>query len=264
MSLLPRLCATCGTQYPLDFDLDLCKICAEERQYIPEEGQIWTTHQSLQKTHTTSIRQIRENLYSIHIHPKFAIGQRAFLVISKEGNFLWDCIPLLDQHIIDFITSKGGLKAIGISHPHYYSNMKDWSRIFDCPVYIHEKDKEFIVDQFPEINLWKSRELHLWEDLTMINLGGHFDGGSVLMIQKMTERGVMLCSDILQISLSKKFIAMMYSYPNNIPLPLNEIKRIQLRLEELNFDSLYGAFSHQNLTENVREILNRSLERYFL
>lgn len=58
MSLLPRLCATCGTQYPLDFDLDLCKICAEERQYIPEEGQIWTTHQSLQKTHTTSIRQI--------------------------------------------------------------------------------------------------------------------------------------------------------------------------------------------------------------
>lgn len=258
-----NICVACGTQFPEGEKPKICPICAEERQYIPLTGQKWTTHPELSARHKTKIEQVRDNLYQFYIDPQFGIGQRAFLVISEHGNVLWDCIPLLDNEIINFIKSKGGLKAIAISHPHYYSNMNEWAVEFNCPIYIHQNDEEYIVDKGSPLKLWTDDALNLWDNLTIVNLGGHFEGGCVLLIQQMTEKGVMLCSDILQISLSREFIAMMYSYPNNIPLPLSEIERMRNRLKELDFDTLYGSFYHQDLTENVRTILDDSIARYF-
>ena len=72
-----------------------------------------------------------EHLYELKMLPDFAIGQRCFLVMSPAGNILWDCIPLLNEAVITFIRSKGGLKAIAFSHPHYYSTMIDWAAAFN-------------------------------------------------------------------------------------------------------------------------------------
>ena len=66
----------------------------------------------------------------------------------------------------------------------------------------------------------------------------------------------------MYLSLSKRHFAVMYSYPNQIPLPLHEVARIRKRLEAIPFDAVYGFFSYQNLTQNVRDILNESLKRY--
>lgn len=91
-----KLCSTCGTQYPENFNDELCPICNEERQYIPLTGQAWTTHEELLTTHKTKVVKIRENLFEILITPRFAIGQRALFVVSEQGNILWDCVSLLD------------------------------------------------------------------------------------------------------------------------------------------------------------------------
>ena len=40
---------------------------------------------------------------------------------------LWDCITLLDDATVSEIGERGGLTAIAISHPHYYSAMVDWA-----------------------------------------------------------------------------------------------------------------------------------------
>lgn len=72
----------------------------------------------------------------------------------------------------------------------------------------------------------------------------------------------MLCGDTLYLSPSMKHFAIMHSYPNRIPLPTSEISRIKKRLGELEFDAMYGFYSYQNLTENVRQIVNDSLEKY--
>lgn len=55
------------------------------------------------------------------------------LIQTSAGNILWDLIPLLDRDTVDKINSLGGLQAIVISHPHYYSTYVDWSRTFCCP-----------------------------------------------------------------------------------------------------------------------------------
>jgi hypothetical protein len=59
---------------------------------------------------------------------------------TPDGNILWDCISLLDEATVDIINALGGLKAIAISHPHYYATNAVWSATFgNVPVYIHER-----------------------------------------------------------------------------------------------------------------------------
>ena len=55
--------------------------------------------------------------------PAFGIGQRALLVRTREGNILWDCVSLIDSDTVALIKALGGIYAIAISHPHYYTSM---------------------------------------------------------------------------------------------------------------------------------------------
>ena len=77
----------------------------------------------------------REYEAGVHRHrhqPAFAIGQRALLLRTAGGNVLWDCIAL-DAATVTLIKGLGGIKAIAISHPHFYTTMVEWARAFDCP-----------------------------------------------------------------------------------------------------------------------------------
>ena len=43
-----RLCATCAVEQPSEGPLPaVCPICADERQYVPSDGQRWTTLDAL-------------------------------------------------------------------------------------------------------------------------------------------------------------------------------------------------------------------------
>jgi len=257
-----RVCATCGTQFPKKDKDEICKICSEERQYIPLDGQKWTTHSQVASAHKNKIIKIKENLYEIVISPKFSIGQRAFLVVSEGGNILWDCISLLDGETIKFINERGGLKAIAISHPHYYSNMNTWAETFDCPIYIHKNDEPHIHFKTDRVHLWDGDDKKLWDSLKLVNIGGHFDGSTVMLIPNFSRMGIMLTGDTVYLSLSKKHYSVMYSYPNNIPLPIKEIVRIKNRFTNLEFDEIYGFYSYQNIDKNARKLLFESLNRY--
>ncbi len=91
-----NMCKTCGTEF-LDKNPPLCPICNDDRQYIPQNGQQWTTYECLAATHQIAISAIEPNLYALQVSPAFAIDQRALLVLSPKGNILWDCIPLITE-----------------------------------------------------------------------------------------------------------------------------------------------------------------------
>lgn len=258
-----KVCTTCGTQYPAGNAPEQCTICLDDRQYIPEGGQSWTTPGDLTRKSSIRTLQLQDHVYEFTIVPTFAIGQRAFLIRSPNGNVLWDCIPLLNETTAAFIESKGGLKAIAFSHPHYYSNMNDWAERFDCPVYIHRHDEQWIADKGRHITLWNGNEQPLWDGMRLINIGGHFPGSSILHAPSLSPGGTVFCGDTLYLSPSMKHFAVMYSYPNRIPLPLREVERVKQQFDAVPFDTLYGFYSYQNLTENVKEVLNDSFKRYF-
>ena len=112
------------------------------------------------------------------------------------------------------------------------------------------------------LSLWKGLEKSLWDGIRIINIGGHFPGSSILHVPSLSKEGTVFCGDTLYISPSKKHMAVMYSYPNRIPLPVQEVKRIQKRFEEIPFDTLYGFYSYQNVSRNVKAIFRASMERY--
>ncbi|CAF1106992.1 unnamed protein product [Rotaria sordida] len=109
-------------------------VCEDERQFVGFNGQEWTTREEMLTKYKNIIKCEEPGLYSITTEPRFGIGQRAFLIQTSHGNILWDCIALLDQTTIDFINNNGGLTAIAISHPHFFTTMVDWSHTFDHPL----------------------------------------------------------------------------------------------------------------------------------
>lgn len=257
------ICTTCGTWMKEGFDSSQnCPTCSEERQYIPLSGQSWTPEEKLYGNHQVKIIELNPRVFELVIEPTFAIGQRAFLIKSPGGNILWDCIPMLPQATIDFILAEGGLQGIAFSHPHYYSNMHQWAREFDCPIYIHEKDAPYIHDFGTRIQLWRGEKMNLWDDLLLYNIGGHFEGSTILLVPSIGTKGSLFIGDALYLSPSLQHFAILYSYPNRIPLPIAKVQEIKERFNQLDFDAIYGFYSYQNVLDGAHALVQRSLGRY--
>ncbi|WP_218824236.1 MBL fold metallo-hydrolase [Pontibacter ummariensis] len=226
-------------------------------------GQSWTTLKKLQITHANQFKKAELGLYEIWTAPDFGIGQRALLLQTPEGNILWDCISLLDEATVEIVEKLGGIKAIAISHPHYYSSMVEWAQAFDAPVYIHEKDREWIMRPDEHIQFWSGSTLALLGGTRLIHVGGHFPGSFVLHWPKGANgRGALLTGDILNVEMNRSQLSFMYSYPNHFPLPEKAILYIKDAMEGLAFDRIYSAWNRKVAYENGRQIFDTSVERY--
>ena len=207
-------------------------------------------------------KALRNNIYELFVEPNFALGQKAHLITSEEGNVLWDCLPLLEATSASILKKLGGLEAIAISHPHYYGIMSEWASFFNCPVYIHSNDKEWVLDSSDNITFWEGDRLRLSSHLTLIKTGGHFPGSTILHYESDNDLGALFCGDTLYLSRDRKHISAMYSYPNVIPLAPEKLLTILETVSALNFDSLYGAFEWQNLHIGAKLVISHSLARY--
>jgi glyoxylase-like metal-dependent hydrolase (beta-lactamase superfamily II) len=255
------LCAACGVQYPQSIEPpSRCVICEDPRQFVPRSGQGWTTQEKLAVDHFNAFRKIASELFGLWTVPRFAIGQRAFLAITPSGNVLWDCISFLDSATIEIIRSLGGLKAIAISHPHFYSAFTTWGRTFDCPVLLHAADQQWVVDPDPCLDLWSGDTRDVLPGITLHRLGGHFPGSTVL---HWADRRILLSGDTLLVTPDLKHVSFMWSYPNDVPLPAAEVERIGRRLQTLDFDTIYSAFWERgDIDRDAREAVQRSIVRH--
>src|ERR1700691_4016559 len=258
------ICNTCGTQFTLsETEPARCPICDEERQFVPPSGQSWTTHAALARRHTNTFRQEEPGLIGIGMVPAFAIGQRALLLKTDNGNVLWDCISLIDDATIAIVKGLGGLSGIAISHPHYYASMVDWAHAFDAPIYLHAGDREWVMRPDPAIKFWNSDTLSLARGVTLIRCGGHFAGGTVLhWAQGAGGRGALLSGDIVQVIPDRQFVTFMRSYPNMSPLSAPAVERIGALFAPYPFDVIHGAWFDRTISRGGKDIVQRSIARY--
>lgn len=254
------ICSTCGTQFaPSDGPPADCPICLDERQYVGHGGQHWMTMAELAADHANRIEEQEPGLLGIGTEPSFAIGQRALLV----DGLLWDCVTLLDHQTVDAVERAGGIHTIAISHPHYYSAMVEWAERFDARVLLHEADREWIVRPSARIELWSGEQQHVTDELELVRLGGHFDGGTACVWSAGADgRGALLSGDIVQVVADRDWVSFMWSYPNLIPLPAREIERISGVVETLEFDRVYGAWWPTIIAGNAKPKVLRSADRY--
>ncbi|MBI3435226.1 MAG: MBL fold metallo-hydrolase [Proteobacteria bacterium] len=260
-----HICTACGAQYaPAEAPPPACMICTEERQYVPPTGQGWTTLDKLAITHLNAYREYEPGIIGIGTQPAFAIGQRALLVRAGGGNVLWDCIAYLDNASVTLIKALGGITAIAISHPHFYTSMVEWSRAFGgVPIHLHAADRRWVSRQDAALRYWDGETLQLAPDVTLVRCGGHFPGGSVLHWAGGAEgRGVVCAGDILTITTDRKFFSFMRSYPNFIPLGAQEVRRIGKALDPFAFERVYGHYFDRVIATDAKRILATSIERY--
>jgi len=258
------ICTACGMQYAeSEKPPAQCVVCEEERQYVPPRGQTWTTLEALKLSHMNAWREYEPGIIGIGSQPSFAIGQRALLLRTEKGNVLWDCIATLDVATVTAIKGLGGLHAIAISHPHFYTTMVEWAHAFDCPIHLHAADKAWIMRPDAAIKLWDGETLKLWDGVTLIRCGGHFEGGTVLhWAQGAGGRGVVCAGDILTVTTDRKWLSFMRSYPNFIPLSACEVERIGAAMAPFSFDVLYGHYFDRVIVRDAKKVLEKSVGRY--
>jgi glyoxylase-like metal-dependent hydrolase (beta-lactamase superfamily II) len=261
------ICVQCGTQFAETAEPpSRCEICEDERQFVRHGGQEWTTLKRLAMDHHNRFQDEAPHLLGIGTEPELAIGQRALLLQSPGGNLLWDCITLLDDKTIAEVNARGGIRAIAISHPHFYSGMVEWADRFDAQIFLHAQDRQWVMRRSPRIQFWEGTTLPLWDELTLINCGGHFEGGTVLHWPAASRgggsKGALLTSDILTVVQDRRYVSFMRSYPNLIPLGPAAIQRILDRIEPFAFEQIYGAWWKANILSDAKSAVARSAERY--
>ncbi|KAF8590310.1 hypothetical protein K439DRAFT_1382329 [Ramaria rubella] len=260
------VCVACGTQFD-ESERIRCYICDDPRAAVPVTGQSWTTLKTIQLKHKNIFEPLADTdreVYSIFTEPTFAIGQRALLIRTPHGNVLWDLITLIDDDTIEKIKDLGGLNAIVISHPHFYTTNITWSRAFGgVPVYVAQEDDRWLARRDnPEMSLRKlitspAQGILPQSGITAIKAGGHFPGSLVLhwKTRLFTADTVMVVrSGLYDIKRSAGTVtfAFMWAYPNMIPLPPEAISHIMRAIEPYDFDSAHAGWVGLDVTRDAK------------
>ena len=191
-------------------------------------SQTWTTLRELQLSgkYKNVFRhdKYHSGVVSIFTEPQVAIGQRAFLLCTEKGNVLWDCITYFDELTVQRITALGGISAIIISHPHYYSTALHWAEAFGCKVYLSAEDEEWLMRKGSAHSFWEGQRMELLDgQFLAVKVGGHFPGSSVLLWK--SEKKLFVADSITVIPSGVYHIdrpadtasfTFMWSYPNMV------------------------------------------------
>lgn len=257
------LCVTCGTQFEeSEVPPERCPICEDDRQYVNSAGQQWTTLADEQGRHSNTITEIAPGIATISTEPKLGIGERAYLLQTEHGNVLWDCIAYLDEPTIAAVRARGGIAAIAISHPHFFTTMLEWSRAFgDVPIYLHADHAPWVTRTDIAVRLWEGETVEVLPGVTMLRCGGHFPGSSVLYWPAASGgEGALFTGDTIKVVADTRYVTFMYSYPNDIPLDAQTVRAIADAVEPLPFAHLYDGWTA--VTGDAKEAVRRSADRY--
>lgn len=255
------ICSTCGVEHA---DTErVCAICADERQWVPADGQRWMTLERLAaEGHRARLEQLEPNLFGVRVEPAVGIGQQGHLVATDAGTVLWDPPGFLDEAVVEGIRAAGDVLAITASHPHMFGAQVEWSRALGGPpVLVAEPDLAWVARPDPAIRAWSGRR-ELAPGLVLHQLGGHFPGSAVLHWSAGARgAGVLLSSDTMQVNADRATVTFLRSYPNRIPLSAAVVERIAAAVEPLAFDRLYDNFG-RTIDADAAGAVRRSAKRY--
>jgi hypothetical protein len=99
--------------------------------------------------------------------------------------------------------------------------------------------------------------------LTLIQTGGHFEGSAVMhWAAGAGGRGALLVGDTITVVSDVRAVSFMRSYPNHIPLPADEVRRIVAAVRPYSFDRIYGGWWDRVTKSDGKGAVERSARRY--
>lgn len=258
------ICGTCGNHYPETASPPTaCIICADERQWVPASGQQWTTAADLAAAgHSSDVRELEPGLTGIGFDPPVAIGQRALLVQTGEGNLLWDPPGFLDEAAVQAVTSKGGLRAVSASHPHFYGAIVEWSHAFGAEILLPEADAHWLTRPDPAVRTWAG-SLPVLPGVTLVQCGGHFPGSSVVhWAGGAGGAGALFSGDTIFVTPGEDRVTFVWSAPNRLPLAERAVRGVVESVRDYRFERIYGGWWRPVLHRDAQRVLETSANRY--
>lgn len=258
------ICAACGAEQTESAEPpDTCRICVDDRQYVPPGGQAWTSSAELAARTSFSIDELEPDLFGITVTPPVGIGQRSLLLHGEGGLLLWEPSPFFSDELLEAVSRYGTVRAIAASHPHLAGASVSWSQALgDVPIYWNALDERWIIRPASGYELWRDRA-HPLPGVTLVETGGHFPGSTVLHWPAgADDRGVLFTGDTLMVGPGQGAVSFMRSYPNLLPLPERLVRQIVARIDHYTYDRIYGLHPQHVIRADAREIVHRSADRY--
>jgi hypothetical protein len=255
------ICATCAVETAEP--QGVCPICADERQWVPRDGQRWTTLAELSSSgHRITFVEPEQHLLGVSTEPRVGIGQQAHLISTPAGSLLWDVPGFVDDAAAARIRERGEVLAIAASHPHMFGVQVEWSRALGgVPILVCEPLMDWVQRSDPAIITWRD-QYEVAPGVTLHEVGGHFIGSSVAHWQAGAEgRGVLLTADTIHANPDNSTVTFLRSYPNRIPFSAAVVERITSAVEALPFDRLYDNFGH-TIQHDATRVVRFSADRY--
>ncbi|GAA4662791.1 hydrolase [Gordonia humi] len=255
------ICATCGVEHARR--PDVCAICDDERQWVPADGQRWTTLADLAEGGTTiDVVEAEPDLYHIRTRPPVGIGQWSKLVRTRAGNLLWDPPGYIDDAATAAVADLGGVAFVVASHPHMFGVQIEWSRAFGgVPVLVAEADLGWVERTDRCIRPW-SDDVEILPGITLTQPGGHFPGSAVAhWAAGVDGRGVLLAGDTVYANPDRRSVSFMRSIPNHLPLSGAVAERIAAHVTRFAFDRLYSLRGGL-IDESASSIVRTSAARH--
>ena len=150
------ICETCAVETAdLAEPPPECLVCEDERQWVPPDGQRWTTLAQLRARGTRIVAaEVEPDLWGLRADPEVGIGQQTMVVRTPQGTLLFDCVGYLDDEALDLVRSLGPTLAVAASHPHMYGVQTEWAHALgDVPVLVAERDRDWVRRPSPLVEL---------------------------------------------------------------------------------------------------------------
>jgi len=255
------ICATCGVEHASR--PAVCAICDDERQWVPEEGQRWTTLAELAAAGTrVVVDELEPGLVGLRAQPAVGIGPTSKLVVTPAGSLLWDPIGYVDDEAVAAVLEHGPVVAVVASHPHMFGVQVEWSRrLGGVPVLVSDADATWVQRPDPAVETW-SGEREVLPGVVLSQPGGHFPGSAVVHWAAGAEgRGVLLAGDTIMANPDRRTVSFMRSYPNRLPLSGAVALRVAEHVAGRPFDRLYNNFDGV-IPSDARAVVLASAERH--
>ncbi|UVI37368.1 hydrolase [Brevibacterium spongiae] len=255
------ICRTCGVETSTP-PPQLCPICDDDRQWVPTDGQQWTTREELEaEGHCLTVEEKEPGLFALRVKPRLGIGQTCYLACTDSGNLLFDVPPYIDAEAVAQVRELGGVAAIAASHPHMFGTQLEWSAAFDdAPVYVCRADIDWVQRRSSRLAAYFHEAAPL-PGITLHRTGGHFAGSAVAVWTGADGTGVMLSGDSIGPVARQGWVTFMRSFPNYLPLSAAVVRRIAASVAVLDFDRMYGNFG-QVISAGAHSAVQTSAERY--
>nr|WP_234423793.1 hydrolase [Intrasporangium calvum] len=256
------ICATCGVETADSAaPPGTCAICEDERQWVPPEGQQWTTLSTLRGQGTRIVvTKVEPQLWGLTAEPTVGIGQQTMLVRTPEGSLLFDCVGFVDDASVEFVLGLGPVLAVAASHPHMYGVQTEWATALGAPVILADRDREWV--RRPDLVEFFDDAREVGPGLTLHRVGGHFAGQTVVEWPAGNGgRGVLLAGDAIFPNPDGRTVSFMRSYPNRLPLSGTVVQRIAAQVSLLHFDRLYNNFGAV-VASDAKAVIRYSADRH--